>query len=104
MIAIRANIHIKRSDRVRFLAALQDFIPAVRKEPGCLFFVVSEDTREANRFYVIGEFEAQTALDAHEDAAHTGAFRSLITPLIASREPTLVFTISKVEPLGRQSS
>jgi quinol monooxygenase YgiN len=99
MIAIRANVLINRRGRVRFLAALPKFLERARAEPGCLTFFVGEDVHEANRFYLIGEYDSQDALDQHEMAAHTDSFRKLIAPLIEGREPTLVFTITKVEPL-----
>lgn len=102
MLILKAAFTIDVEQRAAFVAALNAFITQSRAEPGNITFGLYEAVDEANRFVVFGEFKDHAALDAHEAADYTLAFRQTIRPLLTRREPTMVFSVARADLLSHR--
>lgn len=104
MLIFKAAFTIDADQRRAFSAVMPDFLRKTRAETGNITFGVYESTDTSNRFIVLGEFKDDMALDEHEAAAYTLAFRKAIRPMITQREPTMVFSISRADLLSHRPS
>jgi len=63
------------------ISALNALVAESRKEEGALRFEVFAQISRPNHFSVVEVWRDQSAYDAHITAAHTRAFRELLTPM-----------------------
>lgn len=96
MILVKAQLSIAPDARGGFLQAMQTHMQSSRAESGCLSFACYEDTIQANAFIVLAEWADRASLVQHEASPHVAAFKAQIGGMIASREPTRVYTVSAV--------
>lgn len=76
-------------------AALQEYAPQVRSEPGCAGFDAHRRRDDPAEFVLYERYLGQTEFDAHVASAHYEAIaRDRIRPLLADR------TVAFYEPLG----
>ncbi len=68
-LSLKGHIIVSDDDLPRVLKALPKHIALSRAEQGCLIFNVSQDSENANKFYVYEEFIDREALDAHRRRA-----------------------------------
>ena len=68
-LSLKRHIIVSDDDLPRVLKALPKHIALSRAEQGCLIFNVSQDSENANKFYVYEEFIDREALDAHRRRA-----------------------------------
>lgn len=68
---------------------LEDIIPDVRKEPGCIAYNLHVDRNDGSVFVMIEAWESAAALDAHGSAAPFQSLQAHFEDLLA-------------EPLGLQ--
>ena len=65
-LTLRGHIIVSDSDLPRVLKALPKHVALTRAEQGCLIFNVSQDSENANKFYVYEEFVDRAAFAAHQ--------------------------------------
>jgi quinol monooxygenase YgiN len=73
---------------------LDEIIPDVRKEPGCLAYNLHVDQSDASVFVMIEAWESAAALDAHGSAAPFRSLQSRFDELLA--EPLSVQLLSRL--------
>jgi autoinducer 2-degrading protein len=76
MHALIVSIHVKPSERDRFLAAAEDnAVCSVRDEPGCLRFDVLQDQTDQHRFIFHEVYQDEAAFEAHLQTPHFARWR-----------------------------
>jgi quinol monooxygenase YgiN len=71
-------------------AALKEYTPLTRAEPGCATFVALRSRDESREFLLYEEYDDLEALDAHRASHHFSAVaRDRIWPMLESRDVTL---------------
>jgi autoinducer 2-degrading protein len=75
------HVDIPGNVRDKAVAGLKDLFEASRKDKGNLRFDVVHQPNRTNHFTVMEVWKDQGADDAHELAAHTKAFRDILTPI-----------------------
>ena len=71
-------------------AALRDYVPLVRAEPGCLACTVHRAQQDRREFLLYEQYRDDDALDAHRASTHFRAVaRVRIWPLLERRESVL---------------
>jgi len=75
------HVDVPGNVRDKILPALEALAEQSRKEAGNLRFDVSYQKNRANHFTVMEVWKDQDANDTHELAAHTRAFRGVLTPI-----------------------
>ena len=69
-LTLQGHIVVSDDDLPRVLKALPKHVALTRAEQGCLVFNVSQDSEDANKFYVYEEFVDREAFDAHQKRAN----------------------------------
>jgi len=96
MIHVIAILTAKIGHRASLLAAFQEIVPEVRKEPGCLEYrpVIDMATAPvkfgADTLVVIEKWQDQAALDAHNGAPALTGFMERAKHLIAQADVYLM--------------
>jgi quinol monooxygenase YgiN len=75
------HVDVPGNVRDKILPALEALAEQSRKEAGNLRFDVSYQKTRTNHFTVMENWKDQAANDTHELAAHTRAFRGMLTPI-----------------------
>ena len=75
------HVDVPGNVRDKILPALEALAEQSRKEAGNLRFDVSYQKSRTNHFTVMEVWKDQAADDTHELAAHTRAFRGVLTPI-----------------------
>jgi quinol monooxygenase YgiN len=75
------HVDVPGNVRDKILPALEALAEQSRKEAGNLRFDVSYQKTRTNHFTVMENWKDQSANDTHELAAHTRAFRGVLTPI-----------------------
>ena len=91
MIILKAEFLIKPIGRDTLFAALPEFVQTSRREAGCLYFIVAEDTHEPNRFIVIEHWRNKSAFLMHEQSDHGIEFKAQISSIVLGKAPTMVY-------------
>lgn len=76
--------------REDFIRRAQRHAGIVRSEPGCLRCDVLVPEDGGNTIFLYELFEDEAALKAHSEMPYMPEWRSDITPMVESREPTFV--------------
>lgn len=76
MMSLVVSVRVVPDERQRFLEAITaNARSAVRDEPGCVAFEVSEDVAERNHFFLYEVYRDEAAIDAHRATPHYAAWR-----------------------------
>jgi quinol monooxygenase YgiN len=75
------HVDVPGNVRDKAVVALKDLSEATRKDRGNLRFDVTHQKNRTNHFTVMELWTDQKSNDAHELAAHTRAFRDILTPI-----------------------
>lgn len=68
MLSILFRVEVRPDKREEFIAFIEDDIRVAReKEPGTLRFDLLKDYMDVNAFYVLEEYEDETAFKKHQD-------------------------------------
>ncbi len=91
MVYVFATIELHAGKRDEFLTAQRDLLPLVRAEQGCIEYAPSVEVSLAdppkqplrdNCVFMQEKWESLSALKAHLQAPHMGAFREKVKPLV----------------------
>lgn len=90
MVVVVAHYRARVGNAEAVAAALRDYVPLVRAEPGCLAFTVHRSREDRREFLLHEQYRDDDALDAHRASAHFRAVaRVRIWPLLERRESLL---------------
>ena len=79
MLVLLVNLHVKPDKVEDFVRAIMENArSAVRDEPGCLRFDVSQDLEDPSRIYLYEVYEDDEALEAHRQAPHFLKWRDTV--------------------------
>ncbi|MBV1875358.1 MAG: antibiotic biosynthesis monooxygenase [Cycloclasticus sp.] len=65
-VTLEGYIIVPDSDLIVVVRELANHIKLTRQEEGCMFFNVSQDDENINRFNVYEEFHSQSAFELHQ--------------------------------------
>lgn len=99
MILMKAVLYIVPAHREPFLQALSVFVSASRNDAGCISFDTLTAVDNPNQIVVLAAWQDKPSLDQHEASAHVAAFKKAIRPLLAAKDPTVLYQIESVDML-----
>jgi quinol monooxygenase YgiN len=94
-VAVIARIPAAPGQRGELAAALQMALDNVESEPGTRYYILHEDTKDADTLWMYELYEAQSDLEAHMGAAWFSELGPLLGPHLGGR-PELTF----LNPVG----
>ena len=89
-VAVIAKIPAAPGKRDDLTAALQMALDNVESEPGTRYYILHEDSKDADVLWMYELYEAQSDLEAHMGAGWFAELGPLLAPLLAGR-PVLTF-------------
>ncbi|MGH3570130.1 MAG: putative quinol monooxygenase [Pseudonocardia sp.] len=90
MVIVVARYRARVGNAEAVAAALRDYVPLVRTEPGCLVFTVHRERENPREFLLHEQYRDDDALEAHRASTHFRAVaRVRIWPLLERREVVL---------------
>ncbi|MCX9191059.1 antibiotic biosynthesis monooxygenase [Carbonactinospora thermoautotrophica] len=95
MIALIARYRCRPGRADEVAAALRDYAPLVRAEPGCTLFLVYRQSDDPDEFRLVEHYVDDEAMQAHLNSAH---FREVIeghvVPALEVRERVILTPIA----------
>ncbi|MGH8934376.1 MAG: putative quinol monooxygenase [Egibacteraceae bacterium] len=96
MIVVIARYRAEEGADDKVAAALREYTPLTRAEPGCLAFAASQSREDPRDFVLYERYLDQAAFDAHASSPHYESIaRDRIRPLLDHRE---VVFLDPIEP------
>jgi quinol monooxygenase YgiN len=95
MLHVAAVLTARPGQRAVILAEVEEILPRVRAEPGCIHYGPGIDIDGGpaflhrlgpDRLAIVERWESRAALEAHAEAAHMMEFRARIAPALLSRD------------------
>jgi quinol monooxygenase YgiN len=86
MIVISAMITIAEGKGDEYVAHFQGLAPKVRKDPGCITYVLHRMIGNPDRFFVFEQYESEKAIDFHVSTPHFQAYRQATAHLVTGRD------------------
>ncbi len=90
MIYVVASMRVKDAHRDAFLRDAQPLIAATRKEPGCLYYDLTQSVTDPSNFVFVERWESRAALDAHFAAPHLGQWRDACATYVAETKIEII--------------
>lgn len=84
MLVVHALINTKPDSADVVKPAARTFAEATRTEAGCLSYAFYEDFDQPGNYIVVEQWQDQTALDAHGQAAHYQDFLAAVGSSVTS--------------------
>lgn len=94
-VAVIARIPAAPGQRAELAAALQFALDNVENESGCRYYILHEDSKEADTLWMYELYAAQADLESHMGSEWFAQLGPAITPFLGGR-PELTF----LNPLG----
>jgi quinol monooxygenase YgiN len=94
-VAVIARIPAASGQRAALAAALQLALDNVESEPGTRYYILHEDSKEADTLWMYELYRAQSDLESHMGAEWFSQLGPVISPFLAGR-PELTF----LNPVG----
>ncbi len=70
MIVLIAKSVVAQKNKDAFLQVAEKLVAETRKEVGCIFYDLVQDSNEENVFYFVEKYADQEAVDAHKNSIH----------------------------------
>lgn len=86
MIVVSAMITIAEGKGDEYIAHFAKLAPLVRKDPGCLTYVLHRMIGNPDRFFVFEEYEDEAAITHHGSTPHFLAYRQATGHLVTARD------------------
>ena len=86
MIVVSAMITIAEGKGDEYAAEFAKLAPLVRKDPGCLTYVLHRMIGSPDRFFVFEQYEDESAIKYHGSTPHFLAYREKTAHLVKSRD------------------
>ncbi len=87
MLVVVVALRIDPTQRDRFVEAIAtNATAAVRDEPGCLGFDVTQSVDDSDRFVVVERYADEAALEAHRSSPHFLAWREVSDEVVLERD------------------
>jgi quinol monooxygenase YgiN len=94
-IAVVARLQANEGQRDALAAALQAALNTAAAEPGTVYYILHEDSTDADGLWMYEMYADQAALEAHSSSGGYKALGPAIRPFLAAR-PELTF----LKPIG----
>jgi len=86
MIVVSAMITIAPGKGDEYLGHFTKLAPIVRKDPGCLTYVMHRNIGDPDRFFVFEQYEDEKAIAYHGSTPHFLAYRQATAHLVTGRD------------------
>ena len=86
MIVVSAMISIAEGKGDEYAAEFATLAPLVRKDPGCLTYVLHRMIGSPDRFFVFEQYEDEAAIKYHVSTPHFLAYRERTAHLVTGRD------------------
>ncbi|MDD3395500.1 MAG: putative quinol monooxygenase [Anaerotignum sp.] len=83
MIVLIAKNVVAEKNAAEFLQIAEKLVAETRKEVGCIYYDLVQDTNEKNVFYFVEKYSNQEAVELHKNSAY---FQSYVPQMQALRE------------------
>jgi quinol monooxygenase YgiN len=86
MIVVSAVITVAEGKGDQYVAEFDKLAPKVRKDPGCLTYVLHRKIGSPDSFFVFEQYEDENAIAYHGSTPHFLAYRQATANLVKSRD------------------
>ena len=86
MIVVSAMITIAEGKGDEYVAHFEKLAPIVRRDPGCLTYVLHRMVGGPDKFFVFEQYQDEAAITHHGSTPHFLAYRQATAHLVQSRE------------------
>ena len=86
MIVVSAMITIADGKGDEYVAEFAKLAPQVRKDPGCLTYVLHRMIGSQDRFFVFEQYTDEDAIKYHGSTPHFLAYRQVTAHLVTGRD------------------
>jgi (4S)-4-hydroxy-5-phosphonooxypentane-2,3-dione isomerase len=86
MLVISAMVNIVEGKGDKYVAEFKKLAVKVRKDPGCITYVLNRALDNPDRFFVYEQYENEDAIKYHGSTPHFLAYRQLTADLVKSRD------------------
>ena len=86
MIVVSAMITIAEGKGDEYVAHFAKLAPLVRKDPGCLTYVLHRKIGSPDAFFVFEQYENEDAIKHHSSTPHFLAYRQATAHLVTGRD------------------
>jgi quinol monooxygenase YgiN len=86
MIVVSAMITIAEGKGDEYVAHFAKLAPMVRKDPGCLTYVLHRMIGSPDKFFVFEQYENEDAIKLHGSTPHFLAYRQATGHLVTGRD------------------
>lgn len=83
MVKFAVYLKTKEGKQNDFLAAMDDFLPTVKKEKGTVQYDICQSDDDPTSFVIFEVYKSKAANEAHTDSPEFKAFFGRISPLMA---------------------